>query len=65
MTYFTVLRLHHSPFVHLKLAELSPRTSRTFRRELSSLEWTFSRWRTPGNVFLSPRPIAKLVSPSF
>jgi hypothetical protein len=23
----------------------------TFRRELSSLECTFSRWRTPGNFF--------------
>ena len=33
------------------VAELSPRTFRTFRRELSSLEWTISRGRTPGTVF--------------
>jgi hypothetical protein len=31
-------------------AELSARTFCTFRRELSSLEWTISRRRTPGNV---------------
>ena len=31
-------------------AELSARTIRTFRRELSSLEWTISRRRTPSNV---------------
>ena len=31
-------------------AELSPRTFCTFRRELSSLPWTVSRWRTARNV---------------